>query len=108
MNRYYDQNEQFRSNNRIFEGYFTESRKSVGGVQRRLDALLSILYAILVMLTSERAIRLGRVLGVVGSLVGMGVLFAAIEAGSVGLGVGLLLGSLLVGIEYLCLRRHRD
>ena len=107
MNTTFEKNSSFNSNNRIFEGYFEESAKSVGRLHRGLDSFLYIIASILTTLTSAKAIALFKVIGVACSLVGFVGIIGAVERGTLGMGAGFLLGALLIGVEYLCLRPKR-
>ncbi len=108
MNTYFDKNESFNSNNRIFEAYYQEVRKPAGKLQRALDALLSSLCALSKAENKAKVIRVARLLGMAVSLVGFVGVIGAMESGMLGLGSGLLIGALLVGAEYLCLRGCRQ
>ena len=104
MNKYFEKNDNFNSNNRIYEGYFTEARNESGFGKRALD-LLSL---ILNFLLCESFLQRAKMVLVALSLVGFIGVIGAMEAGSLGMGSGLLIGGLLLAVEYLCLkRRHR-
>ena len=107
MNAYFDRNNEFNSNSRIFEAYYQEIAKPAGKLQRWIDAALSKLSALTKPENLTTAIRLAKVAGVALSLVGLVGIIGAMESGALGLGNGLLIGSLLVGVEYLCLRGRR-
>lgn len=104
MNTYFEKNENFSSNSRIFEAYFTEAVKPAGTFQKCLDSMLYLLSALLRILTGATVRRIAKVSAVALSLVGFIGVIGAIERGSLGIGMGLLLGAILLGIEYLCLR----
>ncbi len=108
MNTCFENNSRFNSNNRIYEGYFTEFQKPAGRVRRALDFFLYIIAAALTALTSARALCIYRTVGVAGSLVGLAGIIGAMECGTLSLGAGLLIGAALVGIEYLCLRPRKN
>ncbi len=103
MNTYFEQNHSFDSNKRIIEAYFGEAVKPAGAWSRRLETLLGLLAALLHILSSATLRRICKTAGVALSLVGMVGVIGAMERGSLGLGAGLVLGALLVGIEFLCL-----
>ena len=107
MNTTFEQKRNFNSNSRIFEGYFEETVSRAGSFRRGLDSFLYIIAAILTALTSAKAIALFKVVGVASALVGFVGIIGAVEQGTLGMGMGFLLGALLVGIEYLCLRPKR-
>ena len=104
MNKYFDKNDMFNSNNRIYEGYFTESKK----VSSACNRLMSILLLVLQFLSKESFLQKAKVALVALSLIGFIGIIGAMEAGSLGMGTGLLIGTVLIAVEYLCLRcRHR-
>ena len=107
MNAYFDHNEQFNTNKRIIEAYFTDTTVAPGRLSRLIDAILSFLFACWKLLTGAAVIRIARVSGVALSLIGLVGIIGAIERGSLALWAGLCIGLALIGIEYLCLRpRH--
>ena len=108
MNTYFDKNEHFNSNRRIFETYYQEAARPAGRLQRALDALLGGASALVSALSGAKARRLAKALTVAVSLVGFVGVIGAMERGSLGLGSGLLIGAILVGAEYLCLRGRRQ
>lgn len=107
MNTYFEKNEKFDSNNRIMEAYFGEAVKVANPIAKAIDTLLSFFFRLWQILTSATARRIGKVTSFALSLVAIVGIIGAIESGSLGLGLGLLLGGLTVGIEYLCLRPRR-
>lgn len=101
MNASYERNGRFDSNSRIFEGYYTESAPRASKLRNALESICA----------SEKARTLFatlRVFGTALSLVGFVGVIGAMENGSLSLLNGLLLGSLLLSVEYLCLRRRRS
>lgn len=106
MDIFYQQNSKIHSNNDIFEVYFEESVMRAGTLRRMLDRMLAFFSHMLLSLTSARAKAIFRVGGVAVSLVGMVGVIGAMESGAVSLLGGVLIGALLIGVEYLCLRRH--
>ena len=104
MNTYFEKNGNFNSNSRIFEAYFTETVKTAGTLEKSLDSLLCFLSVLLRILTGATVRRIAKVSAVALSLVGFIGVIGAIEHGSLSIGMGLLLGAVLLGIEYLCLR----
>lgn len=107
MNTAFEKNGNFNSNNRIFEGYFEEPAKTFGTIRRGLDSFLYIIVSVITALSSAKAIALYKVFGVACSLVGFIGVIGAVERGSLGFGAGLLIGAVLIGVEYLCLRSKR-
>jgi hypothetical protein len=104
MNKYFDKNDMFSSNKRIYEGYFTDSSASKGFGSRALEILLLLLQSIL----ESNALRYVRVALVAVSLIGLIGVIGAVEMGTLGMGSALLIGTALVLVEYLCLKgRHR-
>ncbi len=106
MNISYQKNSNIHSNNDIFEAYFEGSVVRVGAWHRILDRILAFLSHILLALTSARAKSILRAGGVALSLIGMVGVIGAMESGAISLFGGVLAGLLLIGVEYLCLRRH--
>lgn len=104
MNKYFDKNDMFNSNSRIYEAHFTDSKKDPGALQGALNILLLILQ----LLSKDTFLRKIKASLVAFSLIGLIGIAGAVEIGSLGMGAGLLIGAVLVAIEYLCLRcRHR-
>ena len=108
MNAYYENNGSFNSNSRIFEGYFTETSKPAGVFRKTVEKLLSLLSALVRILSDSRVCRIAKVASVAVSLVGFVGVIGAIEHGRLGIGTGLLIGAILLGLEYLCLRGRRQ
>ena len=109
MNRYFDKNDVFSSNNRIFESFFTDAPVQKTKLEKWLEKLSRVLFSILVFLSSAAFVKLAKCIGVAGSLVGFVGIIGAMEQGTLGLGIGLCIGAVLLLIEYLCLRgNHRS
>ena len=108
MNVYMNKNEDYNSNNRIIEAYFTENARPAGALQKALDSLLAFLYSVLQAISLEKICRGVKILSTVGCLLGLLGTVCAIENDTLGIGMGLLLGSALILIEYLCLKSHRS
>ena len=108
MNAYYENNGRFSSNNRIFEGCFPETKKSHGTLQGLRRKLTSSVTALAKALSDSRVCRFAKAISLAVSLVGFVGVIGAIEHGGIGLGTGLLIGSVLLGVEYLCLRGRRQ
>lgn len=103
MNRFCEKEQVFHSNSRIFEGCFAEvakERSTVGTMLRTARRTFKK------ALASARVQRIAKVAAFTGCLVGMLGIIGAMEAGSLALGTGLILGIALLGLEYLCLRNH--
>lgn len=105
MNVPYQNNSGVYSNNDIFADYFQVGTKT-SKMRKAADALLAALSCILTFLTAARTRTLARAFGFGLCLVGFVGLIGAMEVGSVSLGLGLVLGAALLGIELLCLRRQ--
>lgn len=103
MNRCYDENQFLNSNNRIFDGYFTEVAKRESAWKRSARTVLEGLKK---AVSSARVRRTAKAVSFTGCLVGFVGIIGAMEAGSLALGAGLLLGACLLAVEYLCLRNH--
>lgn len=104
MNKYFDKNDMFDSNSRIYEGYFAD----VTNTKNPLKKLSDLLFMILRFLSGQTVIRTVKAVAVALSLIGFVGIIGAMENGTLGLGTGLVIGALLLAIEYLCLRgRHR-
>ena len=106
MNKYYDNKNEYISNNRIFEAYFTEVDYVRSPFKKLLDTLLSVLISILAALTSERAKAILRVSTIALCLVGFVGTVGAVERGTLSMGFALLIGLVLVSIEIMCLKKY--
>jgi hypothetical protein len=104
MNKYFDKNDMFNSNSRIYEGYFTDSSTKKNSSNRVLEMLCLILQSLL----ESSALRYVKVALVALSFIGLIGVIGAVEAGTLGMGSALVIGATLVLVEYLCLKgRHR-
>ncbi|MBE6589754.1 MAG: hypothetical protein E7643_06195 [Ruminococcaceae bacterium] len=106
MNAYYNKQEHSISNNDIFRAYLLGDAAPVPTWKRRADTILAMLLACIAALTGSTARRIWRAFSVAILLIALIGVIGAIEVGALGLGMGFLLGSLLIGLEFLCLRRH--
>lgn len=104
MNAYFEKNEKKISNNRIYNSYFQTEAKAHLGVRTLLNAALALLLSLLTRLSSTRARVFIRVTSVALSLVGFIGVIGAVEHGSLTMLGGLLIGAILIGVEYLALR----
>lgn len=102
MNTYYERNSQVASNNDIFEAYFNTETKT----RKALDNLLCMLAALLAALSGARVRTIVRAASLGLCLVAFIGIIGAMESGALGLGMGVLIGSLILGVEFLCLRRQ--
>ena len=107
MNASFEKNRNFNSNNRIFEAYFVETAQPAGAWNRMADALSACVASARSFWKYSAVSRILRAVGVSASLVGFVGIIGAMERGSIGLGAGFLMGLLLVGVEYLCLRKSK-
>ena len=105
MNASFEKNGNFNSNSRIFEAYFTDVETKETALQKLLSVCEKAA-SFATLAKSRSVLRAIRLLGMAGSLVGFVGIIGAIECGTLGLGLGLLLGSLLIGVEYLCLKKY--
>lgn len=105
MNISYQNNEHIYSNNDIFADYFNAGARP-SKMRKAADAMLAALSLILTFLTAARTRVAARALGFGLCLVGFVGIIGAMEAGSISLGFGLVLGGAILGIELLCLRRQ--
>ena len=101
MNKYYVTNEQFNSNKRIFEAYYKEAEIKPSILQRVADFWL----ALLSVLTSERARTVAKAASVALCLIGLIGIAGAIENGTLSIGVGILVATVLLGIEFFSLKK---
>ena len=106
MNKYYDNRNEYISNNRIFEAYFTEADYVRSPLKKALDAILSVLISVLGALTSARAKAIIRVSAIALCMVGFVGTIGAVERGTLSMGLAFLIGLVLVSIEILCLKKH--
>ncbi|MBQ9131835.1 MAG: hypothetical protein IJX62_05125 [Clostridia bacterium] len=106
MNASFEKNNAFNSNNRIFEGYFVESARPVDLPRRLTDGCFAVARRLSELTRQSALLRVLRVSGVAASLIGFVGVIGAMERGTLSLGAGLLVGALLVGIEYLCLKKQ--
>ena len=105
MNISYQNNERVYSNNDIFGDYFNVGTRT-SKMRKAADAMLAVLSLILTFLTAARTRVIARTVGFGLTLVGFVGIIGAMEAGTISLGLGLILGAALLGIEVLCLRRQ--
>ncbi len=106
MNISYQQNRENNSNNDIISVYFYSGVKRVPLWQKALDRALSYLAIMVSFLCGARVRTVARVTAVALSLVGLVGVIGAMEAGTLALPLGIVIGAALILIEYLCLRRH--
>ena len=105
MNISYQNNGQVYSNNDIFADYFNVGARP-NKMRKAADALLAALSLILTFLTATRTRAIARAVCFGVCLVGFVGIIGAMETGAISLGLGLVLGAALLGIEVLCLRRQ--
>ncbi len=106
MNAYYDKNEQVCSNKGIMEAYFGEAVKTVSPWDKMIGGILSVLSLIIGILSGDVCRRIAKAFSVAVCLIGFVGVIGAMERGTLGLGLGLCIGMLLLVIEFLCLRPH--
>lgn len=105
MNKYFETNDRFNSNKRIFDAYYEEAERSVGGIRGALDSVLYLLSVILSAVLCERVRRIARALAICICFVGFVGVIGAIDHGSISLGTGLLIALALLAIELLCFKK---
>ena len=106
MNRYFDKNQAFNSNSRIFNAYYTNPKAS----KQSSSVMESLRAKLLAARQSKRvrtALRIAKPIVFTAALVSVLGVAAAIEAGSLGLGSGLALSALLLAVDVFCLCSHR-
>lgn len=104
MNTYFENERSFSSNRGIIEAYLGQDVKPVGSFQKLFETILSWLAACVAFLSCVAVRRVIKTFGVAVSLVGFIGIVGAIEHGTIGIGTGLIIGSILLVIELLCLR----
>ncbi len=107
MNTYFERNEQITSNKRIIDAYFGETARRASRPSRAIEAVLSLLLRLWQILTCATARRIAKAVSVAAALVAIVGVVGAIERGSLGIGMGLLLGAAVIAVEYFCLAPHR-
>lgn len=106
MNAYYNNNRTKNSNNDIFADLLMGRENAVPTWKRNADRLLSLLAAMIAVLTGSVARRILRVVTFTLILFGLIAVIGAVEAGTLGLGAALLISLPLLALEYLCLRKQ--
>ncbi|MBQ8432358.1 MAG: hypothetical protein IJX28_05695 [Clostridia bacterium] len=104
MNRSVERNDYTHSDNGIFEAFFTESQSYKTGLQKGVDALLSFLFVLRRILCGQAVRKWSKVVSLSLCLVGFVGVIGAMERGTLGLGMGMLIGAGLLLVEYFCLR----
>ena len=105
MNKYFETNDRFNSNKRIFDAYYEETARRIGGIRGALDSVLYLLSVILSAILCERARRITKALVICTCFIGFIGVIGAIDHGSISLGAGLLIALALLAIEFLCLKK---
>ena len=106
MNTYYDNRKENNSNNDILKDLLIGKPRTAPTWKRNADGFLSLLAAMMAILTGSVARRVLRAVFFSVILLGMIALVGAVEAGSIGIGVACFIALPLLGLEYLCLRKH--
>ena len=106
MNAYYHNNRTNNSNNDIFADLLIGRESTAPAWKRNTDRLLSLLAAMIAVLTGSVARRILRVVTFTLILFGLIAVIGAVEAGTLGLGTALLISLPLLALEYLCLRKQ--
>ena len=105
MNKYFETSDQYISNKRIIEAYFTEAEQTASPLKKGYDVLLSFLLSIIAIMTSTAAKRVYLLSSVAVCIIGFFGLVGAVEHGSISMLTALLVGIALLGLEVLCLKR---
>lgn len=106
MNTYYDNRKENNSNNDILKDLLVGKKRTSPTWKRNADSFLSLLAAMVAILTGTVARRVLRAVSFSFILLGMIALVASVEAGTLGIGMGCLLGLPLLALEFLCLRKQ--
>ncbi|MBQ8416960.1 MAG: hypothetical protein IJX13_08730 [Clostridia bacterium] len=106
MNRYLQNESAYNSNNDIFDLYFLGKKRSAAKWKKAADGLLALLAALISFFAEARVIRLVRTGAVALCLVGLIGIIGAMECGGLSLAAGLVISSLLLVVEIVCLRRR--
>lgn len=106
MNKYFETADNFISNKRIIDAYFTEAETSVNPIKKAYDFLISLLFSILTAITSAKAKKVVRLLSFAGCVIGFFGIVGAVEHGTLSMGFGLLIGLAFLGLEIVCLKKH--
>ena len=104
MNAYYNNSANSNSNNDIFRAYLLGETAPAPTWKRRTDCVLAVIIALLTILTCSTARRIYRVFSVAILLVALIGIIGAVELGTLGLGMGFVLGSSLLVLEFFTLR----
>ena len=105
MNKYFETSDQYISNRRIIEAYFTETEQAVSPLKKGYDALLSFLLSVIAIMTSAAAKKVYLLSSVALCFIGFFGLVGAVEHGALSMLTALLIGMIFLGIEILCLKR---
>ncbi len=108
MNASYNKKYDFDSNNRIYEGYFTEVKKEKSKLAKLLSSLLACLFGVWQLLSQVGVRRVVKVAMIPLLVIGFLGVACSVESGAIGFGLGLLLLALLLVAEFLCLRTKRS
>lgn len=107
MNRSFSEIGSFDSNNGIYEAFYKEYVEIDSRLHARKKQLSEWLSKAFKALTCTRARCLAKAFAVVASLVGLIGVAGAVEMENISLSLGLTLGTLMIAIEYFCLKRKK-
>ncbi len=107
MNASYEKNVNFNSNNDIFNQYFQNAKQNKNRWKKYADRLFAILATLVLFVTRVQERGLFRIGGIAFCLIGIIGLVGAMESGSTPLWFGILIGILLLAVEYFCLRPRK-
>ena len=103
MNKYYDNNDQYISNKRIFEAYFTEIKREPSAFQKALRGALCLLASLAALIVAGKERGTFKAVSLALCLLGMIGLIGAMESGSISMLGGIGIALILLAIEYFCL-----
>ncbi len=104
MNRYFENNQEFNSNSRIFNAYYHTAPQTKQKRTSLFGSLRSKLSAALCSNTARRVLRVAKPIVFSAALLGLLGIAAAIEAGALGLGAGIATSAAIIGVEYFFYR----
>lgn len=108
MNRYFEKENEFNSNSRIFEGFFKEEEYRKSRLEAYCEKLLTLPSRLAAIATNQKACGIVKAGVTACTLIALVGIVGAMEAGSLALGTGILCGALLLAVELLCLKGRRS
>jgi len=107
MNAYYENNGRINSNSGNIRSNFTRTANGAQGARAAMEQPLFWLLRLLAFLANPTVRRVARVTLFACVFAGFIGVIGAMQNGNLGLGTGVLIGSLLLAVEYLCLRQKK-